>query len=138
LSDLAVQRHVHRGRRGAAVDSAAWLFGRPRDPADRVRRRARACAARQRSALREAETADRGRSRRARRAECGLMTLIGISIVLTILMVVLLAGGVWIGIALLATGWAGMQFAPGGIPAGSVLATQIWGNSASWELAALP
>ena len=26
----------------------------------------------------------------------------------------------------------------GGIPAGSVLATTIWGNSASWELAALP
>ncbi len=66
------------------------------------------------------------------------MSLIGISIVLTVLMVVLLAGGVWIGIALLATGWAGMQFAPGGIPAGSVLATKIWGNSASWELAALP
>ena len=53
-------------------------------------------------------------------------------------MVVLLAGGVWIGVALLATGWAGMQFAPGGIPAGAVLATKIWGNSASWELAALP
>ena len=66
------------------------------------------------------------------------MSLIGISIVLIVLMVVLLAGGVWIGVALLATGWAGMQFAPGGIPAGSVLATKIWGNSASWELAALP
>ena len=31
-----------------------------------------------------------------------------------------------------------MQFAPGAIPAGSVLATKIWGNAASWELAALP
>jgi tripartite ATP-independent transporter DctM subunit len=31
-----------------------------------------------------------------------------------------------------------MQFAPGSIPAGSVLATKIWGNAASWELAALP
>ena len=30
-----------------------------------------------------------------------------------------------------------MQFV-GGIPAGSVLATTVWGNSASWELAALP
>jgi C4-dicarboxylate transporter DctM subunit len=66
------------------------------------------------------------------------MSLIGISITLVILMVVLLAGGVWIGVALLATGWAGMQFAPGAIPAGAVLATKIWGNSASWELAALP
>src|SRR4030088_1920767 len=36
------------------------------------------------------------------------------------------------------TGWAGMQFVAGGIPAGSVLATTIWGNSASWTLAALP
>jgi tripartite ATP-independent transporter DctM subunit len=66
------------------------------------------------------------------------MSLIGISLVLVVLMTMLLAGGVWIGVALLATGWAGMQFAPGGIPAGSVLATKIWGNSASWELAALP
>ncbi len=31
-----------------------------------------------------------------------------------------------------------MQFVAGGIPAGSVLATTIWGNSASWTLAALP
>jgi tripartite ATP-independent transporter DctM subunit len=31
-----------------------------------------------------------------------------------------------------------MQFVGGGIPAGSVLATTIWGNSASWTLAALP
>src|SRR4030088_3342966 len=36
------------------------------------------------------------------------------------------------------TGWAGMQFVGGGIPAGSVLATTVWGNSASWSLAALP
>ena len=50
----------------------------------------------------------------------------------------LLAGGVWIGIALMATGYVGMQFVGGGIPAGPVLATKIWGNSASWELAALP
>jgi tripartite ATP-independent transporter DctM subunit len=49
----------------------------------------------------------------------------------------LLAGGVWIAISLLAVGWLGMLFV-GGIPAGSVLATTIWGNSASWELAALP
>jgi tripartite ATP-independent transporter DctM subunit len=66
------------------------------------------------------------------------MSLLGISLLLVVLMTTLLAGGVWIGVALLATGWAGMQFAPGGIPAGSVLATKIWGNSASWELAALP
>jgi len=49
----------------------------------------------------------------------------------------LLAGGVWIAVSLLAVGWLGMLFV-GGIPAGSVLATTVWGNSASWELAALP
>jgi tripartite ATP-independent transporter DctM subunit len=66
------------------------------------------------------------------------MSLLGIALVLFVLLAALLAGGVWIGVALLATGWAGMLFAPGAIPAGSVLATKIWGNSASWELAALP
>jgi tripartite ATP-independent transporter DctM subunit len=50
----------------------------------------------------------------------------------------LLAGGVWIAISLTAVGWVGMQFAGTAIPAGSVLATTIWGNSASWTLAALP
>jgi tripartite ATP-independent transporter DctM subunit len=49
----------------------------------------------------------------------------------------LLAGGVWIAVSLLAVGWLGMLFV-GGIPAGSVLATTVWSNSASWELAALP
>jgi tripartite ATP-independent transporter DctM subunit len=66
------------------------------------------------------------------------MDLVGISGLLLLFLAALLAGGVWIGIALMATGYVGMQFVGGGIPAGSVLATKIWGNSASWELAALP
>lgn len=66
------------------------------------------------------------------------MDLISISLLITVLLVVLLGSGVWIAIALLACGWVGMQFAPGAIPAGSVLATKIWGNAASWELSALP
>jgi tripartite ATP-independent transporter DctM subunit len=66
------------------------------------------------------------------------MGLIETAIILFGLLAVLLAGGVWIAIALLATGFVGMQFAPGHIPAGSVLATIVWGNSASWTLAALP
>src|SRR6187431_2926035 len=66
------------------------------------------------------------------------MELLTAAAILFGFLVVLLTFGVWIGIALLATGWAGMQFAGGGIPAGSVLATTIWGNSASWSLAALP
>jgi hypothetical protein len=66
------------------------------------------------------------------------VALLEISGLLLLLLAALLAGGVWIAIALLATGYVGMQFAAGGIPAGSVLATKVWGNSASWELAALP
>ncbi|MGL5446849.1 MAG: TRAP transporter large permease [Rhabdaerophilum sp.] len=66
------------------------------------------------------------------------MDLVTISLVLLVFLLILLLGGVWIAVALLATGFVGMQFVGGGIPAGSVLATTIWGNSASWELAALP
>jgi tripartite ATP-independent transporter DctM subunit len=66
------------------------------------------------------------------------MDLASISLLIAVLLVVLLGSGVWIAISLLACGWVGMQFAAGNIPAGSVLATKIWGNAASWELAALP
>jgi tripartite ATP-independent transporter DctM subunit len=66
------------------------------------------------------------------------MGLVEIAGLLLLLLVALLAGGVWIAIALMACGFVGMQFAAGGIPAGSVLATTIWGNAASWTLAALP
>ncbi len=66
------------------------------------------------------------------------MAMIEISGLLLLLLVVFLAGGVWIAISLMACGWVAMQFVAGGIPAGSVLATTIWGNSASWTLAALP
>lgn len=66
------------------------------------------------------------------------MSMIEISGLLLVLLFVLLAGGVWIAIALMACGWVAMQFVAGGIPAGAVLATTIWGNSASWTLAALP
>jgi len=64
--------------------------------------------------------------------------LVGISALLLVFLTVLLAGGVWIAMALLATGYVGMQFIGGAIPAGPVLATTIWGNSNSWTLAALP
>src|SRR5215207_6546808 len=66
------------------------------------------------------------------------MDMIQIAAVLLLFLGVLLAGAVWIAIALMACGWVGMQFVGGGIPAGPVLATTIWGNSASWTLAALP
>jgi tripartite ATP-independent transporter DctM subunit len=64
--------------------------------------------------------------------------LVGISALLLVFLTVLLAGGVWIAMALLATGYVGMQFIGGHIPSGAVLATTIWGNSNSWSLAALP
>jgi tripartite ATP-independent transporter DctM subunit len=63
--------------------------------------------------------------------------LIEIAAVLLALLTAFLAGGVWVAIALMACGYVGMQFV-GNIPAGPVLATTIWGNSASWSLAALP
>ncbi len=64
--------------------------------------------------------------------------LVGIAALLLVFLTMLLAGGVWIAMALLATGYVGMQFIGGGIPSGAVLATTIWGNSNSWTLAALP
>ncbi|MEP9376965.1 TRAP transporter large permease subunit [Aquabacter sp. CN5-332] len=66
------------------------------------------------------------------------MEMIEISALLLLLLAVLLGAGVWIAISLLAVGYVGMHFVGGGIPTGSVLATTIWGNSASWTLAALP
>ncbi len=67
-----------------------------------------------------------------------MIELLQIALLLLALLAALLAGGVWIAIALMACGWVGMQFVGGNIPAGRVLATTIWGNSASWTLAALP
>ncbi len=66
------------------------------------------------------------------------MDLISISGILLLVLCLLLAGGVWIAIALIAVGWVGMLFVPGVPSPGDVLATKIWGNAASWELAALP
>src|SRR3954466_10088725 len=66
------------------------------------------------------------------------MEMIEISVLILLLLTALLAGGVWIAISLMACGYVGMQFVGGNIPAGAVLATVVWGNSASWSLAALP
>ena len=98
-------------------------------------------ALRQQAALREGAAQDGRGDHRARRLERRVgqpWISVGISILISVVLVVLLGSGVWIAISLLACGWIGMQFAAGGIPAGTVLATKIWGNAASWELAALP
>ena len=67
-----------------------------------------------------------------------MVELVEISALLLVFLTALLAGGVWIAMALLATGYVGMHFVGGNIPSGPVLATTIWGNSNSWTLAALP
>jgi hypothetical protein len=45
-----------------------------------------------------------------------MVELVSISALLLIFLTILLAGGVWIAVALLATGYVGMQFIGGGIP----------------------
>jgi tripartite ATP-independent transporter DctM subunit len=65
------------------------------------------------------------------------LELLEIAALLFAVLAGLLAGGVWIAVSLMAVGWLGMLFV-GGVPAGQVLATIVWGGSASWELAALP
>jgi tripartite ATP-independent transporter DctM subunit len=67
----------------------------------------------------------------------GTPQLIEIAALLLGLLTLLLAGGVWIAIALMACGFAAMLFVTD-VPIGQVLATTVWGNSASWTLAALP
>ena len=57
-----------------------------------------------------------------------MIELVEISLVLLALLTVLLCGGVWIAVSLMAVGWVGMQFVGGNIPAGPVLATTIWGS----------
>ena len=63
--------------------------------------------------------------------------LVGTAAVLLTLLLVLLFMGVWIGIALLAVGFAAMAIVTQ-VPIGPVLATSVWSSSASWTLTALP
>jgi C4-dicarboxylate transporter DctM subunit len=62
---------------------------------------------------------------------------LGISLILLAALIVLLAGGVWIAIALLGLGFVGMVFFTNS-PAGLLMATTVWGSSTSWALTALP
>ncbi|MCL7928400.1 TRAP transporter large permease [Halomonas llamarensis] len=58
-------------------------------------------------------------------------------IVLFGVLLVLLGGGVWVAFSLLGLGWLGLsQFTS--VPVGSVMGSNIWGSSYSWELTALP
>ncbi|MBL8806963.1 MAG: TRAP transporter large permease subunit [Rhodospirillales bacterium] len=65
------------------------------------------------------------------------MQSIEIAGLLIALMFVILGSGVWIGIALLATGWIAMELFTNR-PVGPAMVTTIWGSSSSWTLTALP
>jgi len=65
------------------------------------------------------------------------VTTLGIALFLLALLAVLLAGGVWIALVLLAMGWAAMELFTI-TPVGKLMATTVWGSSASWSLTALP
>src|SRR3990172_2024191 len=57
--------------------------------------------------------------------------------VLMLVLFALLGSGVWIGLALLGVGLAGMELFTTR-PAGDAMATTIWGALSSWTLTALP
>ncbi|MCF3934492.1 TRAP transporter large permease subunit [Acuticoccus sp. M5D2P5] len=56
---------------------------------------------------------------------------------LIVLMLVLLALGVWVALTLMIVGYLGIVLFSGA-PAGAIMATTIWGQSWSWALTALP
>ena len=65
------------------------------------------------------------------------MELWAVSLILLGVLAVLLVCGVWIAITLLAVGLVAM-FAFTNSPPGPLMATTVWGSSASWALTALP
>jgi len=65
------------------------------------------------------------------------VSTLAIALVLVGLLLVLLAGGVWIAISLAAVAWFGIQFFTS-TPPDVNLFQSFWGSSASWTLAALP
>ncbi len=60
-----------------------------------------------------------------------------VAIILIGLMLVLLAFGVWVALALAIVGYVGIALFTGA-PAGAIMATTIWAQSWSWALTALP
>ncbi len=65
------------------------------------------------------------------------MSALVVTAILLGVMLVLLAGGVWIAIALAITGWFGLAFFTHSPPAANLF-TAFWSTTNSWELAALP
>jgi len=60
-----------------------------------------------------------------------------VALFLVLLLLVLLGSGVWIALALLGVGWAGLQFFTT-TPPGPSVASSLWTSVSSWSLAALP
>lgn len=65
------------------------------------------------------------------------MSTFEISLVLLGVMMVLLAGGIWIAMALAITAWVGLAFFSDSSPAAGLFVS-MWNSTASWELASLP
>ena len=65
------------------------------------------------------------------------MNLGEICLVLAVLLIVLLAGGLWIAVAMIAVGAAAVTFFTN-TSAGALLATTVFGGSTDWALTALP
>jgi C4-dicarboxylate transporter DctM subunit len=65
------------------------------------------------------------------------MANIEIAGLLIVLMFLILGSGIWIGLALLGTGWVAMELFTSR-PVGPAMVTTIWGASSSWTLTALP
>jgi len=65
------------------------------------------------------------------------LSLVEIAGLLLFIMLLLLAGGVWIAMTLAIVGWIGLAFFTNTLP-GRNLFTAFWGSNASWTLAALP
>ena len=65
------------------------------------------------------------------------MDLTLVTLVLLVVMTVLLTAGLWVAFSLLGVGLAGMVLFTSA-PAGTVMATTVWGASGNWALTALP
>jgi len=65
------------------------------------------------------------------------MSTLTVAAVLLVMMLVLLAGGLWIAMAMSVVAWAGLQFFTTSPPEVNLF-QGYWGSSASWTLAALP
>lgn len=65
------------------------------------------------------------------------MTILNVSLVLFGLLIVLIAGGLWIAMAMSVAAWFGLQFFTSSPPEVNLFQA-FWGSSASWTLAALP